>query len=222
MAFDNEGAAWLQIEGPVTNPYFGASMLLCGEERQSYAGRGGPGPGSAPAGKTPERAPGKKPQEPEPTDPEGFSATLDPMWKSYLQAQDALASDALARAKSAFAGLSQTVDSIDDSVLREADRQQWSGTRADLAAAAERGAGASDIATARSAFRDASAAVLAIEKQFGHRGTSSYYEVFCPMAFGGEGGTWLQTTDEVRNPFYGASMLGCGSVKQQHKARQGR
>ena len=42
------------------------------------------------------------------------------------------------------------------------------------------------------------------------------------MAFDGEGGTWLQTTDKVRNPFYGASMLGCGSVKQEHKGTHDR
>ncbi|MCC5835051.1 MAG: DUF3347 domain-containing protein [Opitutales bacterium] len=30
MAFDNEGAAWLQSEGTISNPYFGARMLRCG------------------------------------------------------------------------------------------------------------------------------------------------------------------------------------------------
>lgn len=32
MAFSNEGASWLQAAGtPLANPYFGASMLRCGE-----------------------------------------------------------------------------------------------------------------------------------------------------------------------------------------------
>ncbi|MCF7826438.1 MAG: efflux RND transporter periplasmic adaptor subunit [Candidatus Marinimicrobia bacterium] len=37
MAFDNQGASWLQTDKQVKNPYFGARMLDCGEVRQSYA-----------------------------------------------------------------------------------------------------------------------------------------------------------------------------------------
>jgi Cu(I)/Ag(I) efflux system membrane fusion protein len=34
MAFENTGAEWLQIEDRLANPYFGASMLRCGEMRR--------------------------------------------------------------------------------------------------------------------------------------------------------------------------------------------
>lgn len=33
MAFDNKGASWLQSEGQLANPYFGATMLRCGSFR---------------------------------------------------------------------------------------------------------------------------------------------------------------------------------------------
>ena len=36
MAFDNKGADWLQRGEQVNNPYFGASMLRCGDIRASY------------------------------------------------------------------------------------------------------------------------------------------------------------------------------------------
>lgn len=36
MAFDDRGAEWLQREERVFNPYFGASMLRCGEIRATY------------------------------------------------------------------------------------------------------------------------------------------------------------------------------------------
>ncbi len=32
MAFDNKGALWVQPEGKIANPYFGASMLRCGNK----------------------------------------------------------------------------------------------------------------------------------------------------------------------------------------------
>jgi len=31
MAFDNKGADWLQMDKDTRNPYFGASMLKCGQ-----------------------------------------------------------------------------------------------------------------------------------------------------------------------------------------------
>lgn len=39
MAFDNRGASWLQQNTTVNNPYFGASMLRCGEVRKEFASR---------------------------------------------------------------------------------------------------------------------------------------------------------------------------------------
>ncbi len=36
MAFKNKGAAWLQAEGIVANPYFGQRMLRCGEIRRKF------------------------------------------------------------------------------------------------------------------------------------------------------------------------------------------
>jgi Cu(I)/Ag(I) efflux system membrane fusion protein len=36
MAFDNRGADWLQLEEEILNPYFGASMLKCGEVTEQF------------------------------------------------------------------------------------------------------------------------------------------------------------------------------------------
>lgn len=40
-----------------------------------------------------------------------------------------------------------------------------------------------------------------------------YYQ-FCPMAFGGKGGFWLSNSKEIKNPYYGVAMLGCGEVRK--------
>ena len=37
MAFDAEGAEWIQADGEVANPYYGAAMLRCGEFRATVA-----------------------------------------------------------------------------------------------------------------------------------------------------------------------------------------
>ncbi len=40
------------------------------------------------------------------------------------------------------------------------------------------------------------------------------YLQFCPMANGGKGAYWLSKENKVKNPYYGKSMLTCGSVKE--------
>ena len=38
MAFDYAGGYWVQRDGPIMNPYFGASMLHCGVLEDEGAG----------------------------------------------------------------------------------------------------------------------------------------------------------------------------------------
>ena len=41
------------------------------------------------------------------------------------------------------------------------------------------------------------------------------YKDFCPMANNNKGGFWLSEIKDIKNPYYGARMLKCGSVKKQ-------
>ncbi len=41
---------------------------------------------------------------------------------------------------------------------------------------------------------------------------STLYQQFCPMY--DKGSAWLSISDEVRNPYYGSSMLKCGKVQK--------
>lgn len=78
----------------------------------------------------------------------------------------------------------------------------------DVAQQAETLAGAKDIKKAREAFKPLSASLvkyLADNKA----GKGTYHEAYCPMAKA----SWLQTEKEVRNPYYGKSMLECGELK---------
>lgn len=52
--------------------------------------------------------------------------------------------------------------------------------------------------------------VSAVEKQGYDK--SALFVQFCPMANGGKGAKWISDNEEVRNPYYGAQMLKCGTV----------
>jgi len=41
------------------------------------------------------------------------------------------------------------------------------------------------------------------------------YLVFCPMADDGKGANWISETKEIKNPYFGAKMPTCGTVKKE-------
>ncbi|RME67827.1 MAG: DUF3347 domain-containing protein [Verrucomicrobia bacterium] len=69
---------------------------------------------------------------------------------------------------------------------------------------------APDIAAAREAFKAVSAAVIPLTENAGE-----HYVMTCPMAKA----DWIQTTKDVANPYFGSSMLKCGSVKRTVAAK---
>jgi Cu(I)/Ag(I) efflux system membrane fusion protein len=53
-------------------------------------------------------------------------------------------------------------------------------------------------------------------KTFGLMGKTIYYQ-YCPMTNNGKGAYWLSETKDIRNPYYGESMLTCGETKETLK-----
>lgn len=67
---------------------------------------------------------------------------------------------------------------------------------------------AKDLKATREAFKPLSASLVKYLADH-PAGKGVYREAYCPMAKA----SWLQTEKEVRNPFYGKSMLDCGTFK---------
>ena len=53
-------------------------------------------------------------------------------------------------------------------------------------------------------------------KTYGLAGTTAYYQ-FCPMAEGDKGAYWMSNSEEIKNPYFGEAMLGCGENKETLK-----
>ncbi len=76
-------------------------------------------------------------------------------------------------------------------------------------------AGAGDLAKARSVFADLGTALEKLLKATGVPAGygKEVYELHCPMYREEQGGAvWLQTNQDVTNPYYGKAMLNCGDV----------
>ena len=75
-----------------------------------------------------------------------------------------------------------------------------------------------DLDDARREFQRLSDAMVQLEQSFGHDGGATHYVIHCPMAFGNTGADWLQTSTQIANPSFGASMLRCGEVRATHES----
>ncbi|HXG89584.1 MAG TPA: hypothetical protein VNJ02_14740 [Vicinamibacterales bacterium] len=120
------------------------------------------------------------------------SALVDP----YLQIQVALASDQ-------FAPIAVHAQAVETAAAA------LGADGAALTASAKKLVAAKDIAAARTAYGDVSSALEAYAVKTKSGFGKDVRLAYCPMV----NKPWLQKDKEIRNPYYGASMLTCGSFK---------
>lgn len=127
----------------------------------------------------------------------GSPDPLKPALDKYLQIQTTLAGDSI-KGVAAAAG--------EIAAIAKADAGAFPAQAAAQAGALAK---AADIAAARDAFKPLSAtmvAALSADKSL----AGPYYEAYCPMAKA----SWIQASKKVANPYFGASMSGCGEIRK--------
>ena len=87
---------------------------------------------------------------------------------------------------------------------------------AGIAAQADEIKAAADIDAKRSLFNALSENLTNYLKQ-GKLASGVIYRQYCPMANNDQGGYWLSSEKEIRNPYYGDQMLKCGTVEEEIK-----
>lgn len=82
-----------------------------------------------------------------------------------------------------------------------------------LTSSASKIAAATDIESQRQLFATLSNDFIGLLKKTGlDRG--QLYIAHCPMAMNDQGALWLSNTPEIRNPYFGESMLNCGTIEE--------
>ncbi|MEJ8755587.1 DUF3347 domain-containing protein [Pontibacter sp. H259] len=136
--------------------------------------------------------------------------------ESYLTLKDNLvASDAQKASESAKAVLA-VAEKTDLSTLQGEQKTFAEERLTTIKKAATTMAGTTDIEAQRTELQSLSEATFALAKAFGAADETLYYQ-FCPMAFNDQGAYWLSSKEEIRNPYFGAAMLKCGSNKEVYK-----
>jgi membrane fusion protein, copper/silver efflux system len=235
MAFDNRGASWLQREEQIANPYFGASMLRCGEIQQTVPGvLNGPVQATPPESPANAAAPSNSiesetldssqslPQETLPEPPtmpvdEAADLSITEVFARYLEVQRHLASDEPVLARKSLGELFTAVVSSAETTSDKAVELQLHTMHGVLLAAKNNAGPEADLEALRTVFRDVTVPLLAIEQAVGNPTSTPLYIVHCPMAFDDAGADWIQVEPQVSNPYFGASMLRCGAVQRISK-----
>ena len=131
----------------------------------------------------------------------------------YLSLKDALVEDDLERAKRETLVLKGRVEKVESSDFEPSAQQDWLAWQQQWVAILDRMESASDVETLRSEFVQLSNQWVYWLRRVGTFEQTLYLE-YCPMADNNQGAIWVSTSNEIANPYFGASMLRCGEVQE--------
>jgi len=155
-----------------------------------------------------------------PTDQESFEVSmvfrkqLGGVVESYLRVQTALSRDDLGQAQAAALASVEVLSSVDMSLLEGEAHMAWMPALKEIQASLDGMSQAESIDQGRRAFDIFSQALTRAVRVFGAMSSKPVYVIHCPMAFNFRGASWLQDSEEVRNPYFGSEMLECGAVRE--------
>jgi Cu(I)/Ag(I) efflux system membrane fusion protein len=141
---------------------------------------------------------------------------LQPLYKSYFELKDALTKDDFNTAKKALLEFEKSFGKINMSVFKGDSHKVWMNYQTELKKNTLHAKHIKDIKELRMSFEPISNVMIAMTKAFNPLKESAYVQ-FCPMANNDKGANWLSKENKVINPYFGASMLKCGEVKETIK-----
>lgn len=131
----------------------------------------------------------------------------------YLHIKNALANDNGDDAADGGKAMVDAVKKMDKSLLTAAQKKAYDEITSELQDHGDHVAkNAKDIKHQRSHFILMSEDMYSLVKTFG-AGRPLYHD-HCPMANDNKGAMWISEIKEIKNPYFGASMLTCGSVEE--------
>lgn len=139
--------------------------------------------------------------------------TLQPVYDAYFSLKDALVRSDAEAAGNAAQTLNTAIAGVKMEQLSAGEHAAWMKASKSLAENAGKIATAKALDKQRPAFASLSASLYPVIKA-AKAGTPVYYQ-YCPMY--NKGAYWLSRDKAVKNPFYGAQMLTCGSTKEEIK-----
>ncbi len=128
--------------------------------------------------------------------------SIEVVYTHYLELKNALISSDFEKSKQASTAL---VNASKESKATES-----------VLASAQDVSKSENLVSQRKAFTALSNIMTELVKKSEIKSGEIFLE-YCPMANSNTGGYWLSNEKTIRNPYFGSSMLSCGSVKETIK-----
>ncbi len=135
--------------------------------------------------------------------------------RNYLTLKNALIKDDAKGAGSAGKVLYATLTGVNANSIDAKQKMEYFDIADDAKEHAEHiGANADKIEHQREHFALLSKDINDLIKLFGS--SQKLYQDFCPMYDDGKGAIWISEIKEIKNPYLGAKMPTCGSIKKEY------
>ena len=146
---------------------------------------------------------------------EEFRNQITGVADAYFQVKNGLVKDKLDESQKALAAIDQSLSKVNMGLVKDQAHNKWMEMLKGMKDARAKMASAKDIEEARKHFSMLSFHLLEMTETFGIN-KDVVYKDYCPMAFGDQGAYWLSEQKDITNPYFGASMLACGEVRQTY------
>lgn len=141
---------------------------------------------------------------------------LQPLYSTYLKWKDALANDNFEAAQKEAVTMRTILDKINMSLFKGDAHNVWMDYQSSLSKSLEHVKHFSDIEQLRKAFQSVSSKMIEMTITFTPFDKTIYVQ-HCPMADNNKGADWLSSEKQIKNPYFGSSMLSCGEVTKEIK-----
>jgi Cu(I)/Ag(I) efflux system membrane fusion protein len=134
-----------------------------------------------------------------------FDQSMGPVVEAYLKIQEALADDKTDGVKLSAEKVAALSDNLDPGTVSGEHAAHYKDLPVKIKTAALKLAKGKKIGSMRKAFKDLSRPIAMWATM---SKPERIYVLYCPMAKA----SWLQTDENIRNPYYGHKMLRCGKI----------
>ena len=141
---------------------------------------------------------------------------LSPLFDAYLALKNALVNDDFSSALKSSKDYQEALNKINMSIFKGEAHNVWMEHSVQAKKSIASIVDAKDITQIRKHFVNLSEQMVMMAKTFQPNPETLFIQ-YCPMANDDKGADWLSVEEEVKNPYFGASMLKCGEVKETIK-----
>lgn len=147
--------------------------------------------------------------------PTAFQAQITEVADAYFDMKEGLVESNPDAVRAVASRMNDVLHKVNGDQLKQQAMQKWEVLKQRISQQNAYLGDANELASMRQHFSKLSDNVLEMTELFG-LGKEKLYKNYCPMALNDEGAYWLSEVEDIRNPYFGDSMLKCGEVKETY------